>query len=52
MLRHLRKLEEMIRVETGALVGLPATPTGRNHSMTAIVTDDAVLEFISGQEER
>lgn len=31
----------------GALVGLPATLTGRNYSMTATVTDDAELGFIS-----
>ena len=31
----------------GALVGLPATLTGRTYSMTATVTDDAVLGFIS-----
>jgi CRP-like cAMP-binding protein len=31
----------------GALVGLPATLTGRTYSMTATVTDDAELGFIS-----
>ena len=31
----------------GALVGLPATLTGRSYSMTATVTDDAELGFIS-----
>jgi CRP-like cAMP-binding protein len=31
----------------GALVGLPATITGRNYSMTATVTDDAELGFLS-----
>lgn len=31
----------------GALVGLPATLTGRDYSMTATVTDDAELGFIS-----
>jgi CRP-like cAMP-binding protein len=33
----------------GALVGLPATITGRNYSMTATVTDDAELGFLSCQ---
>jgi CRP-like cAMP-binding protein len=33
----------------GALVGLPATLTGRNYSMTATVTNDAELRFISSQ---
>lgn len=32
---------------TGALVGLPATLTGRNYSMTATVTEDAEVGFIS-----
>jgi CRP-like cAMP-binding protein len=31
----------------GALVGLPATLTGRTYSMTATVTDDAEQGFIS-----
>ena len=31
----------------GALVGLPATLTGRSYSMTATVTDGAELGFIS-----
>jgi CRP-like cAMP-binding protein len=31
----------------GALVGLPATITGRNYSMTATVTEDAELGFWS-----
>jgi CRP-like cAMP-binding protein len=31
----------------GALVGLPATLTGRNYSMTATVTDDAELGFVT-----
>ena len=31
----------------GALVGLPATLTGRSYSMTATVTEDADLGFIS-----
>jgi CRP-like cAMP-binding protein len=31
----------------GALVGLPATLTGRNYSMTATVTDDAELGFLT-----
>jgi len=31
----------------GALVGLPATVTGRNYSMTATVTEDAELGFWS-----
>ena len=31
----------------GALVGLPATLTGRTYSMTATVTDDAEIGFIS-----
>lgn len=30
---------------SGALVGLPATLTGRNYSMTATVTEDAELAF-------
>lgn len=33
----------------GVLVGLPATLTRRNYSMTATVTDDAELGFISSQ---
>jgi CRP-like cAMP-binding protein len=33
----------------GALVGLPATLTGRNYSMTATVTDDAELGFLTSQ---
>jgi CRP-like cAMP-binding protein len=31
----------------GALLGLPATLTSRNYSMTATVTDDAELGFLS-----
>ena len=31
----------------GALIGLPATVTGRNYSMTATVTEDAELGFWS-----
>jgi CRP-like cAMP-binding protein len=31
----------------GALVGLPATLTGKNYAMTATVTEDAVLGFWS-----
>jgi CRP/FNR family transcriptional regulator, cyclic AMP receptor protein len=31
----------------GALVGLPATLTGRGYSMTATVTDDAELGFLT-----
>lgn len=31
----------------GALVGLPATLAGRNYCMTATVTDDAELGFLS-----
>jgi CRP-like cAMP-binding protein len=38
--------------EPGALVGLPATLTGRTYSMTATVTDDAELGFISSEELR
>jgi CRP/FNR family transcriptional regulator, cyclic AMP receptor protein len=33
----------------GALVGLPATLTGRDYSMTATVTDDAELGFLTTQ---
>ena len=33
----------------GALVGLPATLTKRNYSMTATVTDDAELGFLTTQ---
>lgn len=33
----------------GALVGLPATLTGRTYSMTATVTDNAELGFISSK---
>ena len=33
----------------GALVGLPATLTGRSYSMTATVTVDAELGFISSE---
>lgn len=36
----------------GALVGLPASLTGHTYSMTATVTDDAELGFISSQELR
>lgn len=32
---------------TGALVGLPSTITRRNYSMTAAVTEDAQLGFLS-----
>ena len=34
----------------GALVGLPASLIGRNYNMTATVTDDAELGFLSTQE--
>lgn len=34
----------------GALVGLPASLTGRTYSMTATVTDDAELGFLSIEE--
>jgi CRP-like cAMP-binding protein len=33
----------------GALIGLPATLTGRTYSMTATVTDDAELGFVSSE---
>jgi CRP-like cAMP-binding protein len=33
----------------GALVGLPATLTGRDYSMTATVTDDAELGFLTAR---
>lgn len=33
----------------GALVGLPATLTKRNYTMTATVTDDAELGFVTSQ---
>jgi CRP/FNR family transcriptional regulator, cyclic AMP receptor protein len=33
----------------GALVGLPATLTKRNYSMTATVTDDAELGYLTNQ---
>lgn len=36
----------------GALVGLPATLTGRTYSMTATVTDNAELGFISSKDLR
>ena len=34
----------------GALVGLPATITGHSYSMTATVTQDAELGFLTAQE--
>ena len=34
----------------GTVVGLPATLTGRTYSMTATVTDDAELGFISSKD--
>ena len=35
---------------SGALVGLPASLTGRSYSMTATVTEDSQLGFISCKE--
>jgi CRP-like cAMP-binding protein len=34
---------------SGALIGLPATLTGRTYSMTATVTDDSELGFVSSE---
>lgn len=33
----------------GALIGLPATLTGRTYTMTATVTDDSELGFVSSE---